>query len=318
VTYLFFALGFVLLVLGASWLVDGSLKLARQLGVSELAIGLTVVSVGTSLPELVVNVLASSRGSADLAIGNVLGSNVANILLILGVAAVIRELPIRDQTILSEVPISLAATLLVGFLANAALFSEVPVLSISRLDGVLLLAFFGLFLCYVYRTAQHGAFEEYPEPASTAKPIATYLQILVGAAALLVGGEWVVGGALALSASLGISESLVGLTLVAVGTSTPELAASATAALRGKVDVAVGNVIGSNIFNFLWVLGVSALIRPLPFTLVSNTDIVMVIASSALLLLAMAVGRPNTVDRWEGWVFLAVYAAYLVFLGVRG
>jgi cation:H+ antiporter len=318
VTYFLFALGFVLLVLGAAWLVDGSLKLARQLGVSELAIGLTVVSVGTSLPELVVNVLASARGSADLAIGNVLGSNIANILLILGVASTVRELPIRDQTILSEVPISLAATLLVGFLANAALFSEVPVLSISRLDGVILLAFFGLFLCYVYRTAQHGVFEDHPEPAIRATPGATYLRILAGAVALMVGGEWVVGGALALSASLGVSESLVGLTLVAVGTSAPELAASATAAYRGNVDVAVGNVIGSNIFNFLWVLGVSALIRPLPFELVSNTDIVMVIVSSALLLLAMAVGRPNTVDRWEGWVFLGVYAVYLVFLGVRG
>ena len=317
-TYLLFALGFVLLVVGASWLVDGSLKLARQLGVSELAIGLPGVSIGTSLPELVVNVLASARGSADLAIGNVLGSNIANILLILGVAAAIRELPIRDQTILSEVPISLAATLLVGFLANAALFSEFPVLSISRLDAVILLAFFGMFVGYVYRTAQQGAFEGHPEPGAAARPVATYLRILAGATALLIGGEWVVGGALALSAQLGISESLVGLTLVAVGTSTPELAASATAAYRGKVDVAVGNVIGSNIFNFLWVLGISALIRPLPFTLVSNTDIVMVIVSSALLLLAMAVGRPNTVDRWEGWVFLAVYATYLVFLGVRG
>lgn len=317
-TYVLFVLGFALLVLGAGWLVDGSLRIARRLGVSELAIGLTVVSIGTSVPELVVNVLASLRGSADLAIGNVLGSNVANILLILGVAAAVRPLPIRDRTILSEIPICLAATLLVGFLANAALFSAVPMLTISRVDGLILLGFFGLFVGYVYRTAQDGVLGEVQpdtEGQGLARPA---LAIVGGIVALSLGGEAVVRSALSIAETLGVSESLVGLTLVAVGTSTPELAASVHAAWRGNADVAVGNVIGSNIFNFLWVLGVSALIRPLPFDHVSNMDIVMVIASSTLLVLAMAVGRPNTVDRWEGWVFLGVYAAYLSFIGVRG
>jgi cation:H+ antiporter len=318
VTYLLFVLGFVLLVVGAGWLVGGSLKLARRLGVSELTIGLTVVSVGTSLPELVVNVLASLRGSEDLAIGNILGSNIANVLLILGVAGAIRALPIRDRTILSEIPICLAATLLVGFLANAALFDPVHVLTISRLDGLILLAFFGLFLGYVYRTSQDGLSEAESEPDPDYSSAAVAGRILAGALALALGGEWVVGGALEIVGRFGVSESFIGLTVVAIGTSAPELAASASAAYRGNADVAVGNVIGSNIFNLLWVLGVSALIRPLPFDLVSNTDLVMVIVSSALLLLAMAVGRPNTVDRWEGWCFLAVYAAYLGFLGVRG
>ena len=317
-TLLLFVLGFVLLLVGAGWLVDGSLKLARRFGVSDLVVGLTVVSIGTSLPELVVNVLASVRGNADLAIGNVLGSNIANVLLVLGVAAVIRPLPIRDRTMLSEIPICLAATLLVGFLANAALFSEVHVLSISRLDAALLLGFFGLFLGYVYRTAQ----DKVPDEVSTELPVqslaASTRWILAGAALLALGGEMVVRGALGIVESLGVSESLVGLTVVALGTSSPELAASVRAAYRGNTDVAVGNVIGSNIFNFLWVLGVSALIQPLPFNLVSNTDIAMVIGSSALLLVAMAAGRPNTVDRWEGWFFLAVYAAYLAFLGIRG
>ena len=316
-TYLFFLLGFVLLVAGAGWLVEGSLRLARRYGVSELVIGLTVVSIGTSLPELMVNVLASVRGNADLAIGNVLGSNIANVLLILGVAAAIRALPIRDSTILSEIPICLAATLLVGFLANAALFNPIHVLSISRLDGLILIGFFGLFLGYVYRTAREGLVVS-PEHEVGASSRRATLLVLGGVAALCLGGEWVVRGALAMIADLGVSESLVGLTVVAIGTSTPELAASASAAYRGKADVAVGNVIGSNIFNFLWVLGVSALIRPLPFDRVSNTDLVMVILTSALLVLAMAVGRPNTVDRWEGWVFLGVYAGYLTFLGIRG
>jgi len=317
VIYLLFVLGFVLLILGARWLIDGALKISRRFGISELAIGLTVVSIGTSLPELVVNVLASLRGSADLAIGNVLGSNIANVLLILGVAAAIRPLPIRDSTILSEIPICLAATLLVGFLANAPLFSTVQVLTISRLDGLVLLGFFGLFVAYVYRTGKDRMRESLRDAESDGHR-GTILRVVGGMLALGLGGEWVVRGALAIIQSLGVSESLVGLTVVALGTSAPELAASAGAAYRGKADLAVGNVIGSNIFNFLWVLGVSSLIRPLPFDLVSNTDLVMVIATSALLVLAMAVGRPNTVDRWEGWLFLGVYAAYLVFVGIRG
>jgi cation:H+ antiporter len=317
VIFLVFLLGFVLLVGGATSLVEGALRLARRFGVSELAIGLTVVSIGTSLPELVVNVLASLRGNADLAIGNILGSNIANVLLILGVSAVIRALPIRDRTILSELPICLAATLLVGFLANAALFSATHELTISRADGLILIGFFGLFLGYVYRTAQEGVGEEpaAPPDGSTAGAL---LRVAAGVVELTVGGEWVVRGALAIVSSAGVSESLVGLTIVAVGTSLPELAASVTAAYRGQSDIAVGNVIGSNIFNLLWVLGVSAVLQPLPFALLSNTDLVMVVMSSALLILAMAVGRPNTVDRWEGWLFLAVYVGYLGFVGVRG
>jgi cation:H+ antiporter len=318
VTYLLFVLGFVLLVVGSGWLVDGSLKLARRLGTSELVIGLTVVSIGTSLPELVVNINASMNGNAELAISNVLGSNIANVLLILGLAAVIQPLPIRDRTILSEIPICLVATLLVGFLANAALFGEVHVLSISRLDAVILLGFFALFLGYVYRTAHDEFHREAAEPTPAQSLAAPAVRILAGVAVLAVGGEWVVSGALTIVESFGVSESLVGLTVVALGTSAPELAASVNAAYRGKADLAVGNVIGSNIFNFLWVLGISALIRPLPFDVVSNTDLVMVIVSSVLLLLSMTVGRINTVDRWEGGFFLAVYAAYLAFIGIRG
>jgi cation:H+ antiporter len=316
--YLLFVLGFVLLIVGAGWLTDGALKLARRLRASELAIGLTVVSIGTSVPELVVNVFASLRGNADLAVGNVLGSNIANVLLILGVAGAVRALPIRDRTILSEIPISLAATLLVGFLANAALFSSVRVLTISRLDGLILLGFFGLFLGYVYRTGQDDLPEDGSKPRSVDSAAGVTTRILGGVFALTLGGEWVVGGALEIIEIVGVSESLIGLTVVAIGTSAPEFATSVSAAYRGNTDVAVGNVIGSNIFNLLWVFGVSALIRPLPFDILSNTDLVMVVLSSALLLLAMAVGRSNTIDRWEGWLFLGVYGAYLAFLGVRG
>lgn len=315
--YVLLVVGFALLLKGADLLVDGGAKLARRFGVSELAVGLTVVSVGTSVPELVVNVFASSQGSSELAIGNVLGSNVANVLLILGIAALIRALPINDRTILSEIPFSLTAALLVGFLANAALFSELSVLSISRLDGLVLLAFFGLFVLYVFQVSKDGAAS--PDDSEVSGTGAAWLRVGIGCIGLAVGGRWVVNGALAASAQFGWSESFVGLTAVAIGTSMPELAASAMAAYRGNTDIAVGNVVGSNIFNLLWVLGVSALIRPLPFDVVSNTDILMVIFSSALILAAVAIGRrPNTVERWEGGAFILIYCAYFAFLTVRG
>jgi len=312
-TYVLLVAGFVLLLKGADLLVDGGGGLARRLGVSELAVGLTVISMGTSLPELVVSLLASLQGSADLAIGNVLGSNIANVLLILGVCAILRELPIRDSTLLSEIPFSLAAALLVGFLANAALFSPTRELSISRMDGAILLSFFVLFLLYIFRIAK----VDLAGPAADGSATVQVLELLGGSAGLALGGKWVVDGALGLSEQLGVSESFVGLTVVAIGTSVPELTTSALAAVRGKGDIAVGNVVGSNIFNLLWVLGVSALVSPLPFDVVSNTDIAMIILASTLFMCGVVVGRPNVISRWEGWLFLMTYAGYFAFLTVR-
>ena len=316
--YLLLLVGFALLIKGADLIVDGGSGLARRFGVSELAVGLSVVSVGTSLPELVINIFASAQGSPDLAIGNVLGSNVANILLILGVAALIRPLPIRDSTVLSEIPFSLIAALLVGFLANAAIFDQPGTLRINRSDGVIFLGFFGLFLVYVYRISISAEAPADQDETASATDRA-WIKVVIGAAGLGLGGKCVVDGALAAAERFGLSETFMGLTVVAIGTSLPELVASSVAAARGKTDIAVGNVIGSNIFNLLWVLGVSALIRPLPFDVVSNTDILMVIFSSTLLLGAIAIGRlPNTIERWEGGVFIVIYVGYLAFLFDRG
>ena len=315
--YLLFILGFVILLVGAELLVKGGARLARRLGVSELAVGLTVISMGTSLPELVVNLFASGQGSSELAIGNVLGSNVANVLLILGVASLIREFRIRDSTLLSEIPFSLAATLLVGFLANAALFDSGRALSIARLDGAILIWFFAMFLAYVARVAKHAPGLGDTDPKASV-PAGEMARVIAGAAALAIGGRWVVNGALAASQLLGLSETFIGLTVVAVGTSIPELAAVALAAYRGKADMAVGTVVGSNIFNLLWVLGLSASVRPLPFDVVTNTDILMIIFSSTLLLLAVIIGKPNTIERWEGALFLLAYAGYIRFLVLRG
>ena len=320
--FVLLALGFTALLFGAGAVIRGATAIARRTGAPEIAIGLLLVSIGTSLPELLVNIVASSGGNSDLGIGNILGSNVANILLILGVAATVRTLPIRDSTIFSEIPFLLTATLLVGFLANAHLFSPIEVLSISRLDGAILLAFFLLFLCYIYRVwgEQHATLSvpglgalSHDDPL-----LHSAIRVAAGCAGLGLGAHWVVRSALAFSEQFGFSESFMGLTVVAIGTSLPELVTCAAAAHRGNTDLAVGTAIGSNIFNLLWVLGVSALLRPLPFDVVSNTDIMIVIASSALLLLAISVGVRYSVDRREGIFFLAVYAAYLGFLVHRG
>jgi cation:H+ antiporter len=313
-----FAIGCTALLVGAETLLRGALEIARRTGASEIAIGLTLVSVGTSLPEMLVNVVASIGGHSQLAIGNVLGSNVANILLILGVSAMFRGLPIRDNTLFSEIPFSLTATALVGFVANAHLFDDGGTMSVSRGDGALLLGFFVLFLIYISRVwgSQHTATAANPSTqAGWTKPV---LFIVAGSCGLGIGAEWVVEGALGLSESLGMSESFVGLTIVAGGTSLPELVTCVLATVRGNTDLAVGNVIGSNIFNLLWVLGISALIRPLPFELVSNTDILMVIAASALLLLATASGKRYWIDRAEGGVFVVAYGMYVAFLIHRG
>jgi len=315
-------LGMALLWKGADAVVNGAVAVARHYKVSEIAIGLTLVSMGTSLPELLVNVVASFRGSADLAIGNVLGSNVANILLILGVAAIVRALPIRDETLYSEIPFSMTAALLVGFLANAHIFSQETFsqerfLFLGRFDGVILLAFFGLFGAYIYRAWGTGAASarEGSENGSLLKPMAGFT---AGSVGLALGGHWTVEGALGIGAALGVSDSLMGLTVVAVGTSLPELVTSVLAARRGQADLAVGNAVGSNIFNLLWVLGVSTLIRPLPFEVVSNIDIVAVLAATALLLFAIASGRPSAIDRREGAVFLLAYVCYIGFVIQRG
>ncbi|WP_161890504.1 calcium/sodium antiporter [Pontibacter russatus] len=315
-----FVLGFVLLIKGAGVLVTGATNIARRFGTSDMVVGLTIVSLGTSMPELIVSVLSSVQGQPELAIGNVFGSNVANLLLILGVSAIICPLPIRKATILNELPFSLIATLLVGFLANATLLHNREELYISRLDGGILLFFFVLFMAYIYHVAKTNkeevlAHTTEPPVISIGKSV---LLILLGVLGLFLGGKWVVDGAVYMAQSLGLSESFIGLTVVAIGTSLPELVTSATAAYRRNIDIAVGNVVGSNIFNLLLILGVSALISPLPFNVMSNSDIVMMIVASTLLILVMPIGRKNTIDRQNGVAFLLVYMGYIAYLVMRG
>ena len=319
--YVLLLIGFVLLVKGADWLVTGATSIAARFGVSDLIIGLTIVSMGTSLPELIISVIASMSCSSGLATGNVLGSNIANILLILGVTAIICDLPVHRNTILSELPFSLAAALLIGFLANSSLgYEPEKELSISRGDGLIVLFFFLLFMIYIVMISREDQQKNNnPAPAATLSPTnKSLLFIAAGVAGLFLGGKWVVDGAVYIAGLYGMSETFIGLTVVALGTSLPELVTSVMAALKKNTDIAVGNAIGSNIFNLLWILGISAVIRPLPFNVASNVDILVVIASTCLIFLALIIGRRLIIKRVEGIVFLLSYLGYLTFVVMRG
>ena len=302
-------------------MVNGSIAIASRFGVSDLVIGLTIVSMGTSMPELIVNIIASAGGNAELATGNILGSNIANVLLILGVTAIVCDLPIRRNTILSEVPFSLAAALLVGFLANSSLWYENSEgLAISRGDGIIIFFFFFLFMAYVFLIAKEEKKDNIEESKDMKKNSVwkSILKIVAGMAGLFLGGKWIVDGAIHFAQMFGMSEAFIGLTVVALGTSLPELVTSIIAALNKNTDIAVGNAVGSNIFNLLWILGISSMINPLPFSVASNFDILMVIGSSSMILLMLIIGRRWVIKRAQGVIFLLVYAAYLFFVIRRG
>jgi len=306
--------GFVLVIKGADLLVDGACALARKLSVSDLMIGLTVVAFGTSLPELAVNVFAGLKGSTDIAIGNILGSNIANILLILGISGIIYPLIVTKGTVWKEIPLSLLAALLLGILANDRLIDNAESSTLTRTDGLVLLSFFVIFIYYTLGIAKRieGSEALYPLKERSIKKIS--IMIVAGLLALISGGKLVVDGAVDLATALGISQSTIGLTIVAVGTSLPELATSAMAAYKKNPEIAVGNIVGSNIFNIFFILGITSLIRPLPFAAKRNLDIGVLILANILLFLFMFTGKKRKLDRWEAALFLVIYSAYILFL----
>ena len=318
INYLLFIVGFVILIKGAELLVDGASAIAGRFKVSDLVIGLTVVAFGTSTPELFVNIVASANGNTEIAIGNVLGSNICNVFLILGISAIIYPLSVSKGTVWKEIPFSLLAVIVLGLMANDQMIDGAGSSLLTRIDGLVLLAFFTIFLYYSFSIAK--AIEGLDEhiPAKTTGIARSFLLVIAGLIGLTLGGKWIVDGAVILAKSLGMSESLVGLTIVAVGTSLPELATSAMAAYKKNVEIAVGNVVGSNIFNIFFVLGISATIKPLPFQAKSNWDIAVVILSGLLLFLVMFTGKKRSLDRWEGIVFLFLYGGYIAFLIIAG
>lgn len=317
--YLLFVVGFVLLIKGADWLVAGSATIAKKNNVSNLVVGLTIVSMGTSMPELIVNILASSKDASQIAIGNILGSNIANILLILGVAAFIYPIKIKESTVFSEIPYSIIALLLVAFVANSNLFGSHNN-SINQIDGIILMTFFGLFIAYIIRLAKNGStdmIDDIPDEKITNGK--SFLMVLLGMIGLFFGGQWVVNGAIAAAEHFGLSEAFIGLTVVAIGTSLPELVTSAVAAYRKNTDIAMANIIGSNIFNLLWVLGISAIIKPMSFDSSLNADILILLGASCLILFSLVTGKvKNQIGKPTGTLFLLLYLTYVVFLIYRG
>jgi len=315
---IFLVVGLVLLVYGADSLVRGASSVAKKVGLSDLFIGLTVVAFGTSLPELTANIFATLRGSFDIAVGNIVGSNIANILLVLGVAAVIYPLAVHKSTVSRQIPYNLLAIFVLFILANDTLLIASPQSLISRVDGLIMIIMFGIFLYYTFINSRVSGGDQ--EDIKVKRySYATSLGLVIGGIVMLtLGGRWVVDGAVAIAEIFGISQALIGLTIIAVGTSLPELFTSAIAAFKKNSDIAIGNIIGSNIFNIFWVLGVSSLIRPLVFSTLLNYDILIFAGASTILLLFMFVGKRNVLQRWQGAVLIILYVIYIIYLILRG
>lgn len=307
--------GLGLILAGANFLTDGSAALAQRFRVPEFIIGLTVVAVGTSTPELVVSVLSAIGGQSDVAIGNVVGSNIFNVFVILGVCALIRPVPLTAGNIRRDIPFGVLVSLLLLALAQDSLLCKGAADRIGRLDGVAMLALYILLMWYTIRKTKRP---EATAPTEGSKaPMAAWLtavMIVGGLAGLVFGGEMFLRSATSIARSLGVSESVIAITLVAGGTSLPELASSLVSLFKGKAEMALGNVIGSNIANILLILGVSATIHPLSMGGITFWDLLMVLLSSVVVFLAAFTFKRKAIDRWEGALFVAIYAVYIWYL----
>ena len=315
--YLQLILGLPVLIGGAWLLVRGASSLAVRFGIPEIIVGLTIVAMGTSAPELIVSLLSAFKGSTDLAVGNVVGSNIANILLILGIAGLIKPLAMEKSIRLREIPFCLLATLMMAVLANDTFFGAGTGAVLARGDGLALLGFFAIYLYYLAAVAKSGDADSV-EKVAPSGTLASGLMVAAGIPALALGGQWLVNGASEIAVSLGMSQALVGLTIVAVGTSLPELATSVMAALKGNADIAVGNVVGSNIFNILWILGATSAIKPVTYDTAMNSDVWFLAAITILFFIFTFTGKRHKIDRPEAGLFLGLYLAYLMFIIVRG
>ena len=303
---LLLVVGFVLLMKGADWFVEGASKIADRFGIPQLVIGLTIVAMGTSLPEAAVSIASALKGSAGITIGNVVGSNIMNVLVILGLTAVICAIPVKKSTMRYEIPFTIVITVLLALLGLADN-------KISRQEGGILWAFMILYLLYLLKMAKSGeAQEEIPEADKKDHLIKLILMVLAGAAMIVFGSDVTVDAATELAIIFGMSDRVIGLTIVAFGTSLPELVTSVTAALKGKTDIAVGNIVGSNIFNILFVVGTSALITPVAYSEGFLAD--SIVAVLAVVLLLICVLKKKALGRLGGAVMLAGYAAYFVYL----
>ena len=312
---IFLIAGLLLILFGANYLVDGSSSIARRFGLSEFVIGLTIVGIGTSTPEMVVSFLSAFQGKADMAIGNVVGSNIFNTLMILGVTAVICPVKISRNAVRKDLPLNISVTALLIILGlNATLFGIGKDNVISRIDGIILLAIFAWYLWSSFKNDSDQESSQESEPAKNYSMPISIVMILGGLAGLVIGGRLFVNSATEIAKTLGMSEKFIAITIMAAGTSMPEFATSVVAALKKRGQLALGNVIGSNISNILFILGGSALIHPLSFSGMSAVDLATLFIGSVLILTSAITFKKKQVDRIEGLILLAVEAGYMWYL----
>ena len=312
VNILLLLVGLGLVVLGADWLVNGASSIARRAGISEFVIGLTIVGFGTSCPELVVSLSGAIEGNSDISVGNVVGSNIFNVLFILGLTAMVLPVGMTDKNRRIDIPFTLGVTILLVILGITGSMSG-P--GISRWEGVLMLLVFSAYLFYCFKSDSKDEFSETQQATlSITKSIAL---TLTGLAGLIFGGDLFVDSATALARQIGVSDKFIAVTILAGGTSLPELATSLVAAIKGKEQLALGNILGSNVFNAMMILGLSSVITPLSFASMTIVDIITLVLSAVLLLIWAYTGRKNRIDRREGAAMLLCYVAYNVFLFSR-
>lgn len=312
VNILLLLVGLGLVVLGADWLVNGASSIARRAGISEFVIGLTIVGFGTSCPELVVSLSGAIEGNSDISVGNVVGSNIFNVLFILGLTAMVLPVGMTDKNRRIDIPITIGVTILLIILGITGSMSG-P--GISRWEGVLMLLVFSAYLFYCFKSDSKDEFSETQQATlSITKSIAL---TLTGLAGLIFGGDLFVDSATALARQIGVSDKFIAVTILAGGTSLPELATSLVAAIKGKEQLALGNILGSNVFNAMLILGLSSVITPLSFASMTIVDIITLVLSAVLLLIWAYTGRKNRIDRREGAAMLLCYVAYNVFLFSR-
>jgi len=307
---LFIIIGFASLILGAHWLVDGSSSLAKKNNISDLVIGLTIVAFGTSAPELVVNSVASFNGLSDIVFGNIIGSNNFNLFIILGIAGLIYPITVKSSTAWREIPISLIGTVLLLLLANDFFIHHNT--EISRLDGFILLIAFVCFLYYVFHQLKQEKVEVITYKHKSNYKI--WRLVILGIAGLVIGGKLVVDNSIDIATELGVSQKIIGLTIIAAGTSLPELVTSIVAAFKKNSDIAIGNVIGSNIFNILLILSISSFVNPVTFNPNFNHDLLILIGGTIFLIIAMFTGKRKILDRWEALILLGFYLIYTTYL----
>ena len=313
--YIFFVVGIFLLVKSADWIVDGASSLSRKLGVSSLIIGLTIVAFGTSLPELIVNLFAVSNGNGEIAFGNIVGSNIANVLLVLGLTAMVGKVKITNNTVWKEIPFALLAAFVFFVLSGKILFGGENLFTMG--DGLVLLSLFSIFLYYAFQRMKASR-KNIPFPEDSKETNTSIIfSLIFGLVGIYFGGKFVVDGAVFIAGQLGLSEFLISATIIAIGTSLPELVVCVIAALRRNVDLAVGNIIGSNIFNILWVFGVIPFFGVLRIPEFVLFDIGVMFCATLLLFVFMFLGK-HELNKKDGFVFVLFYVLYIWFIIVRG